>query len=297
MTQDSCPRCWRKLNEAVALSRAAAHEETPPRVDDTLQIVMQQILQRFANEYAPLPLSTYVPVETFETVLDVECGAGSWMFDIARRHRHLTFHGMDRNPALIDHARLMASYRTHDDLFFSVEDIHRIAPLPPDASGFHLVHARFLKERTSWKQWIHLFKTLLSLCKVGGSVMVTEHNYPTTTSENFNSWFNVLENAILMKGGTQKIPRDLTRLARLCKWGNVRSVVQPIDISFGTEAHEVLALHIEPLFALSEPLLYSRGMKEQQKRNDLMHKLFLDISMPEFQGVWSWTTVVGTREV
>ncbi len=298
MTEDICVQCRRQMRREAALARAKVDEDLRPRISDTLQIVMQQQIQRFASEYAPFPLAAHVPLATYETVLDVGCGAGHWMTDMARQHSHLTLYGIDTNPALLDHARLMARYRPQDDLLFSGQDIHNLSPAFRAKAAFDLVHVRFLKEHTTWGQWVRLFKTLLSLCKVGGSVIVTEYDYPTTNSETFAWWFKRLETALVMTGRTQKLPRELLELAHSCKWGNVRRVVQPIDLAFGTDAYEVLASHIDHLFALSEPLLYARdgSLKQEQARRELLRNLFIEVAAETFQGTWSWTTIVGTRE-
>jgi SAM-dependent methyltransferase len=70
------------------------------------------------------------------TVIDLGCGPGLFLHDLARRHRDATLHGYDVTPAMIDHARRLPA--TGAALTFTVLDVAG-QPLPHGAGTVDLV--------------------------------------------------------------------------------------------------------------------------------------------------------------
>jgi SAM-dependent methyltransferase len=75
-------------------------------------------------------------------ILDLACGPGGWALEAAR-HLEVPCVGVDRSPAMIEYARMMAKIgRLSDIATFQQMDITQ--PLAFDDGAFDLIHARFL---------------------------------------------------------------------------------------------------------------------------------------------------------
>src|SRR6266487_2845080 len=61
--------------------------------------------------------------DDINTVLDVACGPGWWIFAIAQAHRDVDFVGIDRSTSFIQFARTMVHAREMENAFFFVQAI------------------------------------------------------------------------------------------------------------------------------------------------------------------------------
>ncbi|CAI2166318.1 17776_t:CDS:2 [Funneliformis geosporum] len=102
-------------------------------------------------------------------VLDVGCGSGSFVLDVASQFPNSKFYGID----------MAQMFPTPDDpqippnAFFSQVDI--VKGLPFDDNTFDFVHLRFLVQYLTEEQWSeNVIKELLRVTKVGGWIEIME---------------------------------------------------------------------------------------------------------------------------
>lgn len=265
----------------------------PLTLDRTAYIVALQLLQRFLTPYQGIRLADFVPLAHVEQVLDVACGPGDWVLDMAHTYRDINFFGIDRNPAMVSYARALATSSQREDVLFGVGDMHALAPVLN--GSFDVVHTRFVKEATAMRQWPTLLKGLLRLCRPGGYVVLTEYDYPKTNSTAFKRWFSLLEEAVRVMDGTPTLPTCLAAIARNCRWHEVETRITTLNLSAGTEAHAFLYTHVEQLVQLVEPLLLHTKVCNKRDVTQLARDMLMDFQDEMFCAMWSLTTIVGMR--
>ena len=143
------------------------------------------------------------------------------------------------------------------------------------------------------RQWPTLLKALLSLCRSGGYVILTECDYPVTSNVACQHLFELLQQAIAEIGGTSNLPTGIESLARNSGWRDVKSLVTSLALSAQTPAYAALLSQLEPLLFLAESFLNRMCSKAAFT---MFKRMIIDEIYDEnFSAIWSLTTLIGRR--
>src|SRR5450631_4133670 len=111
----------------------------PERAEEMVRLIN---LDRMTTKNMGGSLSGVANTSELETVLDIGCGSGGWVLDVAFAYPHIEVTGIDISKLMIDYANTRAHSELLSNISFGVMDINQ--PLAfPDAS-FDLINARFL---------------------------------------------------------------------------------------------------------------------------------------------------------
>ncbi len=113
-------------------------------------------------------------------VLDLACGPGDWVQDVAFERQDIDVIGIDSSRSLITHALAMASVQGLDNAFFQVMDIRK--PLDFDDDSFDLIQARLLTSVLSPAEWPGLLAECRRILRPGGIMRLVEAEWPETNS-------------------------------------------------------------------------------------------------------------------
>jgi ubiquinone/menaquinone biosynthesis C-methylase UbiE len=81
-------------------------------------------------------------ISNFHTILDIACGPGGWVCDVAFANPDTQVTGIDISNKMIEYARAMAWSQRLENTSFQVMDV--LKPLDFPDNSFDLVNARFL---------------------------------------------------------------------------------------------------------------------------------------------------------
>ncbi len=110
---------------------------------------------------------------SFHHMLDVGCGSGNWLMEVAQSYPTTSMIGIDISQRMIDYARTQASVHHVDDrVTFSVMDALQKLNFP-DAS-FDLVNMRLGSSFLRTWDWPGLLDEFLRVTRPGGVVRVTD---------------------------------------------------------------------------------------------------------------------------
>ena len=115
-----------------------------------------------------------------QRVLDLACGPGDWVQDVAFGHQDIDVIGIDSSKSLITHARSLAHVQGLDNAFFEVMDIRK--PLDFDDDSFDFIQARLLTSILSPAEWSGLLAECWRILRPGGIVHLVEAEWPQTNS-------------------------------------------------------------------------------------------------------------------
>ena len=120
-------------------------------------------------------------LEEIHDVVDIACGPGGWVLDVAQAYPWMTrVVGVDISQSMINYAQLQAETSGLDSAQFHVMDILHPLNLPDDS--FDLVNARFLIGVVPRAKWLDLLLELRRITRPGGLIRITENENGLTTS-------------------------------------------------------------------------------------------------------------------
>jgi SAM-dependent methyltransferase len=109
----------------------------------------------------------------FRRVLDVACGTGGWVIDVAQNYPSLSLFGIDISRGMIDYARQQAKAAgVADRVEFAVMDALLVLEFP--SSFFDLVNVRLSGSFMLTEDWPKLLSELMRVTHSRGIVRITE---------------------------------------------------------------------------------------------------------------------------
>jgi ubiquinone/menaquinone biosynthesis C-methylase UbiE len=114
----------------------------------------------------------HIPVNTMERVLDVGCGAGEWIFDLAKRYPRLHIYGIDSREEALQQARVRRSTSNAGQVELRRMGLAPSWPIPDHYFDFvHMWHcARFIAPL----QWPCAIQECIRVLGPGGWLSIVE---------------------------------------------------------------------------------------------------------------------------
>src|SRR5205807_5280187 len=114
-------------------------------------------------------------------VLDIGCGPGGWVLDVAFAYPEMNVVGIDISQTTIEYARAQAKVQLLDNVSFKVMDATR--PLAFPDNSFDFINARFIFAFMPTSAWPKLLQECIRLTRPGGTIRLTEFDvYGVTNS-------------------------------------------------------------------------------------------------------------------
>lgn len=222
-------------------------------------------------------------------ILDLGCGVGGWTMDTAHALETSCI-GVDSRSPLLKYAQMQAQMTgIHDLVTFEEMEITR--PLAfPDAS-FDLVNLRFLTELIETPRWPTVLHECLRVLKSGGFLVLTEAEWPTTSSPAAEKLARSTTEALWKAGfGFSRDGRNLGVLhalpALLKRAGAyaIQSDVHLLNFSSRQPHFHGMARHLWTTYALLQSFLTKMGYGGQQEVYELCDQFAYDLIDDTFEG-------------
>jgi ubiquinone/menaquinone biosynthesis C-methylase UbiE len=107
-------------------------------------------------------------------ILDLGCGPGGWVLDVAFEHPDITVTGVDISAIMIAYAQARTRTQKLSNAIFDVMDITK--PLDFPDSSFDMVNARLLTGVLKRETWSSLIAECTRILRPGGFLCLTEGN-------------------------------------------------------------------------------------------------------------------------
>ncbi|WP_069802362.1 class I SAM-dependent methyltransferase [Thermogemmatispora onikobensis] len=231
-------------------------------------------------------------------VLDLACGPGGWVLEMAFAYPKSEIIGVDISPQVIDHARTQAWSRGLENAHFQVMNV--MQPLDfPDAS-FDLINGRLMCAFMLPGAWPKLLAECRRLLKPGGVIRLTETEPPLSTSPAFERLMELGSQALKRAGQSFSpdgrhigITPVLPRLVRQAGFMDVRLRASAIEWSMGTEAY--YPVFKDYLVGLNQikPFLIRMGVVGKEEVEQLYQLAVAEMQQEEFCAIWTLLTVWG----
>ncbi len=233
----------------------------------------------------------------FQHVLDVGCGTGDWLLQLASISPSTSGVGIDINPYMVQYARFRAAHHSLSErVVFQVMDA--LSPLAFSDNSFDLVNLRLGISFVRTWEWPHLLVELLRVTRPGGTIRLTEPEVLHSSSSPALTRLGEIFLCAFTRAGHLFAPTSTGLTAHLApllhQFGYVQVQQQafPLRLSAGTEAGQSYAENAAALLKAVRPFLERRGCVSSDY-DELYQQVLNEIQQPDFEVTWTFHIVWG----
>lgn len=247
------------------------------------------------------PLAGLPDLPTHAQILDIACGPGSWVLDVAFAYPDSEVAGIDISQIMIRYAQASASSQGRTNASFGLMDMTK--PLDFSDDAFDLVNARFLTAVLLREAWPHVLKEFLRITRPGGILRLTEFDlFGYTTSPAYEQLMTVISLAMHRAGygfspdgKTTGMSPVLGRLLENAGCQQIHYQAHVINFSAGTEAWIDFYDNIAVGSQLLRPFLVKMGTITDEELHALYAQVLAEMQVDDFCGAWYFVSAWGRK--
>lgn len=235
----------------------------------------------------------------FQRVLDVGCGTGGWLIDMAKTYPHMSLLvGVDISERMIHYARAQAeAQQVGDRVEFRVMDALRMLEFPDDY--FDLVNERLGGSYLRTWDWPKLLQEFQRVARPQGVIRCNETNIPESNSPALTSLFQVMQDAFYQAGHSFSATndsgtRELVRLMQQHGIQNVQTRYLESEYRAGTLAGQLFREDMERVFRIALPF-FQKWTRVPDNYQDLYQQALKEMQQPDFVARATMLTAWGTK--
>jgi ubiquinone/menaquinone biosynthesis C-methylase UbiE len=246
------------------------------------------------------PLPEQTDLSGIFHALDIACGPGGWLFDVAARYPHIQAVGIDKSQLMIEYASHLAASQQFSNLRFQVMDATR--PLAFPDHTFDLVNARLLVGVLLKEQWPTLLAECFRILKPGGILRLTEAEWGFTTGPIYDTCTRLAflggyrsGHSFSPHGRTCGITPVLRPLMQQAGYQVLGQRAHAVDYSAGTAAHQSNMQNLLVSYKLLQPFLLQMQVATQEELDQLHAQLEGELLADDFCAIDYYLTVWGRK--
>lgn len=267
--------------------------------DRTLTAAMGGLLPELGGE-----------IEGIHDVLDLACGPGGWVQELAFANPKFDVTGVDISKAMIEYARMQARVRHLKNATFAVMDVTAAFDDIPDDS-FDLVNGRTMAGFMKKESWPRVLGECARVLRPGGVLRLTEvDHWGTSNAPAFSKLMDLAYQAIWYDGHSFDPSRRtfgvtplLERFQREAGLEVAGHRAYAVNFSSGQPAYQAMCDNFKSFFQLIQPfLLKVRGafgevaaIPPKEELDRLYEQTMLEMLQDDFAGIFYLLTVWGRK--
>jgi SAM-dependent methyltransferase len=240
-------------------------------------------------------------LENIQTILDVGCGPGGWVLDVAHTYPDRKVIGIDISPTIITYAQAQAAAQRLNNASFSIMDA--LQPLNFASGTFDLVNVRAAVGFIPRTQWMMFLLHCLRVLRPGGILRITEGEIVDLTNseavEKMHAWaaqvLRVKGYGFSLDGSHLGITPILGDLMGEVGCQNIQSKSHLLDFSTGTSLHDSQYQNYMVWPLLMKSALISTLSITEEEFDQTYQQMLEEMQSPQFRGLWSLLTVFGEK--
>jgi SAM-dependent methyltransferase len=233
-------------------------------------------------------------------VLDIGCGPGGWVQELAFRYSDIEVVGIDISTSMIDFARSQAQAQHLDNAYFKVMDATK--PLAFADGSFDLINARSIVTFMKPEDWPQLTQECMRLLRPGGVLRLTEGEWSFGNSPALETLGRLFAQSLYRAG--QSLSRTgycfgvtplLRHFLQQAGYQHIAHMAHALDVSAGSEGYRSCFRNTQALFPLVQPFLLKWGMTTKEELERLYQEVLAEMLSEEFCCVTFMLTVWGEK--
>jgi ubiquinone/menaquinone biosynthesis C-methylase UbiE len=233
-------------------------------------------------------------------VLDVGCGTGGWLIELARAYPMIErLVGADISSTIVAHARTQAETEVlQERVEFHTMDALRVLEFPP--SSFDLVNQRFGVSWLRTWEWQKILSEYQRVCRPGGIIRITEPNLnvesnsPALTTLYTIALETSYNSGRLFEADGTGVTSELVRLMTLHGIENVQSHLHTLVYSRGTETGQSFYEDVVRFFRVALPF-FGKWTRVPANYQEIYQQALVEMQEPDFVATMTLVTAWGTR--
>ena len=264
---------------------------------NTDEVTRLQLQDRMLTSGMGGILSEQPDPSRFQRVLDVGCGTGGWLIEVAKTYPSATrLIGIDVNSKLLDAARAEAKAQQVDDrVEFRIMDALRMLEFPEQS--FDLINQRLGVSYLRTWDWPKLLSEYRRVGRRGATIRVTESDIADANTPAFTQLSSLFLKA-MAQAGNFAIPENNSTLVRLPSFLSTAGIeqVQVRSYSFtyrpGTPEGDFYIEDMKHFFRNIVPFL-RKWTRVLENYDELYQQMLIEMKQSDFEGRWNFLTVWG----
>lgn len=143
-------------------------------------------------------LSEQTDISSVQRALDIACGPGGWVLDVAFTYQDMEVVGIDISERMITYANAQAQAQGRSNASFRV--MNALGPLAFPSASFDLVNARFISPFVRREMWPTFFAECLRILRPGGTLRLTELEWGISNKASFEKACQMFQHAMTLIG-------------------------------------------------------------------------------------------------
>ncbi len=237
---------------------------------------------------------------SFRQVLDLACGPGGWVLDVAFAYPDSDVCGVDISRIMIEYANARARSQQLPNASFGMMDVTQ--PLDFADASFDLVNARFLFGVLKRDAWLPFLTECTRILRPGGILRLTEPLSPgETTSPAFNQLAGYLlqvisqgEYGFSSDGRTFGMAPTLARMLYQAGY-QLRHMSSVQNYSAYMPTWGDFFRNNQVAYRQALPLFVKLGLTSQEEGEHLYKEMQRELQSNDFAAMAYMTTILGTR--
>jgi ubiquinone/menaquinone biosynthesis C-methylase UbiE len=280
----------------------------PPREDtyfidpeDATEMARLLLQGRLISQNMGSLLPDGLDLEKVHDVLDMACGPGGWVHDVAFAYPEMQVTGVDISQKMIDYANALAWSQRLENASFKIMNL--LKPLEFPEHSFDLVNGRLLMSFMPKTAWPGLLQECMRILRPGGIVRLTEaDNFGLTNSPAYKKLNRMMVYAMHKAGQTFSPEEDnfgvVPMLGYFLKQAGCTHIQQKahiVDYSYDTEAHDGWYENFTISFQLLQPFLIKMEVTTPEEVTSLYKQAREEMVRADFRAVWLYLSVWGQK--
>lgn len=233
--------------------------------------------------------------------LDIGCGPGGWVMEIARCFPASRVIGLDISALMIAYAQFCAQAEGRSNVQFLRADARQRLPFADET--FDVVHASLATAWLSKTTWPAVIQDYVRLVKPGGIVCCVEtENLGITTSAalaNFNTLclqaMRRANQCFTSTGDYNGITTVLPFILQEAGLQDVQLEAHAVQYSFGTSGYGAMVENFTSVLKLLQPFLLDHGAATQVELDVLYDKAMEDMQKEDFRAIIYYVYIWGKK--
>jgi ubiquinone/menaquinone biosynthesis C-methylase UbiE len=233
-------------------------------------------------------------------VLDVGCGTGNWLMEVARTYPNIQrLVGADISDKMLVYARARAEAEQLDKrVQFQATDALRALPFSGDF--FDLVNQRLGASWLRTWEWTKLLLEYQRVLQPGGTVRITEmngiieNNSPALTQLGNISLETFYHSGRIFSPTSDGLTGHLVRLMKQHGFEDIQTRVHTIVLQSGTPEGQRFYEDMAIAYRVTLPF-FQRWTRVPHNYEEIYQQAKKEMQQPDFVATWTLLTVCGTK--
>ncbi|EFH89752.1 class I SAM-dependent methyltransferase [Ktedonobacter racemifer] len=257
--------------------------------EDVQRLLERELLIQDAWGGGPLPASIF-PGDALH-VLDIGCGAGTWLMSMSQAYPHMHLVGVDRDASAISTAWTLNA--RHVDVRLYQCDAHNMGVSEGENASYDLVHMRFLASDSAPHQYAALLREAERLCRYGGLITVCEIELPISDCKALNQLMNLLRQAL--ERDDRAFTSETSHQLGIMSWTQrclqafncklVQDEMFYIPCAYGSKGYLLFCQYLEQIIRCIKPLLICTQTIALEELDELEHEVRCEVASQKFYGL------------